>query len=87
MFLFVTKEMSRSSIPRIYQVIPYMDRLNEALDDFAGDGTLFPAVRVAARRGAVVLNKYYGKTDESIIFRIAMSESSIVYVSLINHYF
>jgi hypothetical protein len=79
MFLFVTKEMSKSSIPQIYQVIPYMDCLNDALDDFAGDGTLFSAVRVTARCGAVVLNKYYGKTDESIIFRIAMSESSTIY--------
>ena len=76
MFLFVTKEVSKSSVPRIYQVIPFMDRLNDALDDFAVDPMLCPAVRMAAIRGRSMLNKYYGKTDDSIIFRIAMSKSS-----------
>jgi hypothetical protein len=60
---------------RIYQVIPFMDRLNDALENFAADSNLFPAVRVAAKQGGIILNKYYGKTDESIIFQIAMSMS------------
>jgi hypothetical protein len=55
-----------------------MDRLNDALDDFAADSDMFPAVRMAAIRGRAVLNKYYGKTDESVMFRIAMSMSSII---------
>jgi hypothetical protein len=49
MFLLVTKEVSKRSIPRIYQVIPFMDRLNDALEDFAADSNLFPAVRMAAK--------------------------------------
>jgi hypothetical protein len=51
-----------------------MDRLNDALDDFAVDPHLLPAVRMAAIRGRNILNKYYGKTDESVVFRIAMSK-------------
>lgn len=75
MFLFVIKEVSKNTIPRIHKVIPFMDRLNDALEDFSYDVTLPPSVRVAAKRGSIVLNKYYGKTDKSIIFRIAMSKS------------
>lgn len=74
MFLFVTKQISSGTSPRVHQVIPYIDSLNDALDDFSDNEDLFPAVRMAARRGALVLNKYYGKTDESNIFRIAMSK-------------
>jgi hypothetical protein len=65
--------MSKSSIPRIHEVIPFMDSLFDALEDFASDESLFPAVRMAAVRGRTVLQKYYGKTDDSIIYRIAMS--------------
>jgi hypothetical protein len=69
----VTKEVSKSSIPRIHEVIPFMDGLFDTLDDYAGDNNRAPAVRMAAKRGLTVLKKYYGKTDESSIFRIAMS--------------
>jgi hypothetical protein len=50
-----------------------MDSLFDALDDFASDENLFPVVRMAAARGRAVLQKYYGKTDDSIIYRVAMS--------------
>jgi hypothetical protein len=78
LFLFVTKEVSKSSCPRIHQVIPLMDGLFDTLDDYASDSTKLPAVRMAAIRGLAILKKYYGKTDESTIFRIAMSELSFV---------
>jgi hypothetical protein len=63
MFLFVTKEVSKINA-HIYQVIPFMDRLNYAYEDFAADLNLFPAVHMAAKRGGIILNTYYGKTDE-----------------------
>jgi hypothetical protein len=62
-------------MPCIYQVIPFMDRLNDVLEDFAADSNLFPAVRMAAKQDGIILNKYYGMTDKSIFFRIAMSMS------------
>jgi hypothetical protein len=50
-----------------------MDGLFDALDDFASDANKLPAVRMAAKRGITVMQKYYGKSDESSVFRIAMS--------------
>jgi hypothetical protein len=32
----------------------------------------FPVVRAAARRGRAMMNKYYGLTDDSIMYRVAM---------------
>jgi hypothetical protein len=52
-----------------------MDGLFDALDDFASDANKLPAIRMAAKRGVAVMQKYYGKSDESSIFRIAMSTS------------
>jgi hypothetical protein len=49
-----------------------MDGLFDTLDDHAGDAKKHPAIRMAAKRGLTVLKKYYGKMDESSIFRIAM---------------
>ena len=56
-------------------MIPYMDRLTDALDDWRDETSHPSVVRMAAKRGRIVLDKYYGKSDDSIIFRIAMSES------------
>ena len=72
--MHVTKEVSKSTTPRVHEVIPFIDRLNDALDDFASDVSLPPTLRVAAARGSMVLNKYYSKTDDSVVFRIAMSK-------------
>ena len=50
-----------------------MDVLTEHVDRFTQDEELAPCVRAAAKRGRVILNKYYGLTDETCIYRIAMS--------------
>jgi hypothetical protein len=50
-----------------------MDGLFNVLDDFASDGNKLPAVCMAAKQGVAVMQKYYGKSDESSAFRIAMS--------------
>jgi hypothetical protein len=66
--------MSSSSVPRLYGVIPIMDKLTQALDNFPSDSSLLPAIRAAATRGRVVLNKYYSLTDDSIMYRLAIRE-------------
>ncbi|PIL32862.1 hypothetical protein GSI_04980 [Ganoderma sinense ZZ0214-1] len=71
-FAFATRQISSSDRALVHEVIPYMDALTEHLDKFSDDESLTPAVRMAAKRGRVVLNKYYGLTDETIIYRIAM---------------
>ena len=73
MFLYVTKEISKSAVPLIHQVIPFIDSLSDMLDDAMHDELLLPSVRMAAWHGSTILNRYYGKTDESSIFQIAMS--------------
>lgn len=54
-----------------------MDALSSELDTFRDDKSRHPAVRIAAARGLAVMNKYYSLTDESAIFRVAMSKSTI----------
>jgi hypothetical protein len=77
-FLIATKQISQSKNPLVHEVIPIFDIISRALDDHIGDVTLPPAVRVAAVRGRTMLNKYYGLTDDSIVYRIAMRKSCCV---------
>jgi hypothetical protein len=67
--------MSQSGVCLVHEVIPFIDGLTRAMDDVRDDETKHPAVRVAAANGLDVLNKYYSKTDDSHIYRIAMSKS------------
>ena len=73
MFLTATKKICQNKVPLIHQVIPIIDIVSKALDEFIDDATLPPAICSAAVHGSLMLNKYYSKTDESVIFRIAMS--------------
>ena len=76
-FLDATLRVSRSNVPLLHEIIPVIGILTTALEDTAEDGTKLMVVRAAAKRGLVVLNKYYSKTDESIMHRCAMSEQTI----------
>ncbi|KAL1947002.1 hypothetical protein VTO73DRAFT_13963 [Trametes versicolor] len=71
-FLFATKEISTSGRTLVHQVIPYIDVLTSHVDNFKKDDALLPAIRAAAQRGRVILDKYYSLTDDSIVYRIAM---------------
>ena len=66
--------MSKKRVPLLYKVIPIIDILNEKLEDASENSSLLPSVRAGAMKGLTVLNKYYSKTDESVMYRIAMSE-------------
>ena len=57
----------------MHEVIPYIDVLTAHLDDFQDDLSLTSAIRAAAKHGRIMLSKYYSLTDETPIFRIAMS--------------
>lgn len=72
-FLFATKEISTSGRALVHQVIPYIDVLTRHIDGFKNNDNLAPVVRAASQRGRVILDKYYSLTDDSIIYRIAMS--------------
>ncbi len=68
--------MSHNTKALVHEVIPYMDVLTEFLDRTADQHDLLPIIRAAAQRGRAILDKYYSRTDDSIIYRIAMGSSS-----------
>ncbi|KAF8578547.1 hypothetical protein K439DRAFT_1304552, partial [Ramaria rubella] len=67
-----TKQMSTSTMPQIFKVIPIMDVLTATLDKYTSNKMLFPAIRSAAAQGCEIINKYYSLTDDSIVYRITM---------------
>lgn len=79
-FYDISLLMQRAEIPLISAVIPSIDALVRVIDDFRDDTANHPAVRSAAMRGLNILNKYYQKSDESFVYRIAMG--MLLYLSV-----
>ena len=67
------KEISKSKIPLIHQVIPIFDIITTALEDNISNTSLPLVVRHATLRGMLMLNKYYAQTDDSVVYRVAIS--------------
>ena len=51
-----------------------MDHIDEHLTTSALDSKYHPAIRAALAVGKKLLNKYYTMTDQSEVYRIAMSK-------------
>lgn len=64
--------MCRSAVPLLHEVIPVMDMLVDQLEDFIQRGDVQPIIRAAAARARTVILKYYNKTDDIAMYRIAM---------------
>ena len=64
--------MSQSAVPLLYEGIPIIDALTNSLEKSSTNDTLYPAVQAAAAKGVGVLNKYYSKMDDSIMYCCAM---------------
>lgn len=60
--------------PLMHEFIPALDIATIYLEKVIRTSTNLPVIRMAAARGLVVVDKYYSKTDESIMYRLAMSE-------------
>ncbi|KIM91753.1 hypothetical protein PILCRDRAFT_83832 [Piloderma croceum F 1598] len=60
-------KISREEWDLLGQLFPVLD-----LDGFVDDTTLHSCVCVAAARGRTMLNKYYGLSDDSIMYQVAM---------------
>ena len=58
--------------PLVHMVIPLIDNLTATLDRAVDNEAFHISVRAGALAGLGVLNKYYSKTDDSIIYRLAM---------------
>ena len=64
--------MQSSHIPLISSIIPCINDLICIIDDFKDNPDNHPAVRSTAIQGLMILNKYYKKTDETLVYWIAM---------------
>jgi len=75
--------MKQISSPLLHHVIPLFDIITQKLDSFV-DEKLHPCVCIATTRGHAMLNKYYGLSDDSIMYRVAMHKL-LIDVMLLNH--
>jgi hypothetical protein len=73
-----TLVFSEADVPTVGYVIPFMDQLDQQLATFKGSTRLPAAIRAAASFGKDTLNRYYEATDESIIYRMAISKWHLV---------
>ena len=72
-------------IPLLHEVIPIIDLLTDRLDDVSSNMKYLPSVRARAAKGLTVLNKYYSKTDKSVMYHCAMSVyNSYIFKHFIN---
>ena len=53
-------------------VIPAMDIIDEHLTDHSLDDKYLPCIRASIVLAKRTLNRYYDKTDQSNVYRIAM---------------
>lgn len=74
MFDAPTKLFSAKEIPLIHQVIPMIEKLEMMLKKVRDDTDKPPILRVAAIASLEVVGKYYARTDDTEVYRIAMSE-------------
>lgn len=74
-FYDATQYFSRQKPPNLVNVLPAIDRVHNSLTDSSLDANYRPSIRAAASLGQATLNRYYKKTDDSELYRIAMSTS------------
>ena len=74
----VTLEFS-SDTPCIANIIPAMDRMHADLVTASANENYSPAIRAALKIGKTLLDKYYSITDNSEIYRIAMSKYLFIF--------
>lgn len=66
--------METNSRPLLHQVIRDMDRLNGELEKLIDNNNTMLPLRHAAVLSLGILDKYYAKTDDSIMYRGALSK-------------
>ncbi len=85
-FLKVTDQISQSRVPLLYEVIPMMDILTQELEKAVKNNLLMPCVYARVSHRLANIDKYYSKTDESIMWKTSMSKfrvSSFLYKFLL----
>ncbi|KAJ3823931.1 hypothetical protein F5880DRAFT_1481273, partial [Lentinula raphanica] len=72
LLLDATTRISSSKYPMLHKVIPIIDVLNKRLEEAVANTALPLVVHRGVQRAIMVLDKYYSKTDESIMWKTAM---------------
>lgn len=85
LFSRITKHVSQASVVLVHQVIPMIDCLNHDLEGIVDRYSTPLAIRHGAKNALKILDKYYSKTDDSEIYRAAMSTSIFVGVLTLYH--
>ena len=80
-FKTVTLEFSTDT-PCLANVIPAMDRMHDDLISACNNEDYSTAICDALKIGKNLLNKYYSITDNSEVYRIAMSKFNIVFYQI-----
>ena len=74
MFADGTNHISQLEMVLIHQVIPIIDILTDKLQAIVRNTRMLMSIRHGAQNAIVVLDKYYARTDDSVMYRAAMSE-------------
>jgi hypothetical protein len=61
-------------------IIPAMDKLDKHLRNTAQDEELHPAIQAAMKLARNKMDKYWKKTDDSNVYRIAMGTTSFFFL-------
>ncbi|THU86721.1 hypothetical protein K435DRAFT_683074 [Dendrothele bispora CBS 962.96] len=77
-FVYAANHMQTSKRPMLIEVIEYMDTVNSILEQWVKDKSKPAVIRYGAAKGLGVLDKYYSKTDDSIMYQAAMGASSTI---------
>jgi hypothetical protein len=73
-FQDLTDLFSRAEVPLVHEVVPMLEALEHALQSVYEQehGDLPPVIRIAAKAALLVLGRYYARTDDCEVYRIAM---------------
>ncbi|KAF5328028.1 hypothetical protein D9758_018770, partial [Tetrapyrgos nigripes] len=71
-FTMATSRVSTSNRPLLSQVIPLIDTLTDSLLEIQKDWSKSALARAGAAKAIAILNKYYSKTDDTIMYKVTM---------------
>jgi len=76
-FKNVTLKLSEANVLPLHQVIPIIDYIRNELDKVINDESKLLIIRKAAQNAALVLDRYYAWTDESVMYRVAICKCGV----------
>ena len=70
------------STPNLATVIPVMDHIDQVLSTYSRNKSFLPSIRSGVSLTQETLNCYYSCTDQSEVYRIAMSKYFITFPTI-----